>query len=640
MKRLLLFETTAQLRKFLRRFDAHNPENIWMALSPEADYAAECIGLTYQQIEDFYDEAELIALGIENYKVVGDFCDTLDQMIHSHLSDVPEVKYLSTHQSFHSWKILFDAILNRTFALKAMVESVKPDEIVSFKDVSIERRDGLSFRSGSAFRSVLPIVAEHYQVRLTQMPAAMVDWQSLQSHQQRVGWLLHRLPGGWCIANALTWLMQERSKVSNSDFDEGQPVLVVTEMGYDVDYVVEKWRTENIGPVIMLGNIFRPFKTPVRENQMLKEKLTKMWDSTECQRRLAPYFNINGLDCYSIAYPRLHYFIFVLLPKSLNQAQFARTILDRLERGAVLSILQPVACEVARHLGIPSVIYQHGSCGYMDAPIFEHIHLYPNDYFFCYGEDIVKFLAKPVPSAHRSPDKYRAKPIAIGSAALDSISQAKNDTPSSYLPSQTRKSRKVIYAPSSLMGDQRYHTNYIYPDIWYWRLERELIEIFGRFPEIQFIAKLHPIDRVKNPIDDWFRQNPLPNVRIVRDVPFPKFLHDADLFIMDHPSTTLVQALTTNKKIILYADRTFFRFDPHALELIRKRVVLSETKEQFFKDIERVLGEDDWALPEPVNDEFLRGYGTHLNDGRSAERAVQALVGLAEKSFSAKFRGH
>ena len=115
-------------------------------------------------------------------------------------------------------------------------------------------------------------------------------------------------------------------------------------------------------------------------------------------------------------------------------------------------------------------------------------------------------------------------------------------------------------------------------------------------------------------------------------MPFRDFLHDADLFIMDHPSTTLVQALTTNKKIILYADRTFLRFDPHALELVKKRAVFSETREHFFKDMERVLGKDDWALPEPVNDEFLRGYGTYLNDGQSAERAVQTLIDLARKS--------
>ncbi len=633
MKRLLLFETAPQLKKLLRRFDAHDAANIWVALSPEADYASECAGLTYRQIEDFYDEAELIALGIENYKAVSDFCDTLDQILQSYLSDIPEIKYFSTHQLFHSWKILFDAIINRTFALKAAIENIKPDEIVSFKDVSIERSDGLSFLSGSAFRSVLPVAAEHYQIKLTQIPAAKVDWQSLTSHRQRLGWFLYRLPGGWRIIDALVWLMPARSKAISPDFDKGQPVLVVTESGYDVDYVVEKWRTENIGPVIMLGNRLKASKAPARERQTLKRRLTQMWDSGDCQQRLAAYFTINGLDCYPIAYSRLHCFFFLILPESLNRARFTHSILSKLEKGVVLSLLEPIACEVARHLGIPSVVHQHGGlCGYAEAPIYEHMELYPSDYYFCNGDGIVKFLAKPVPSAHRSPDKHRAKPIAIGSAALDSLVHIKDGTPSNYPPNQTRKSRKVIYVPSSLMGDWRYHSYHMSPDIWYWRLEQEIIKIFGHFPEIQFIAKLYPKEFVNNPIDDWLRQNPLPNVKIVREVPFSKFLHDADLFIIDSPTTTLVQAVTTNKKIILYADRTFFRFDPYALELAKKRVVFSETKEQFFRDIERVLGEDDWTLPEPVNDEFLKGYGTYLNDGKSAERAVRTLVELAEKS--------
>ncbi|MFC1986971.1 hypothetical protein ACFLVH_00245 [Chloroflexota bacterium] len=638
MKRLLLFETAAQLKKLLRRFAADNPGNILVALSPEADYAGECSGLSYRQIEDFYNEAELIALGIENYKVVGDFCDTLDQLLKSHLSDIPEIKYISAHQSFHAWKILFDAILNRTFALKAAIDNFKPDEIVSFKDVSMEGRDGFGFLSGSAFRSLVPVVAEHYHIKLIQMPAAMLDWQSLIGYRQRASWLLHRFSGGWRIANALTRLTQRHSTVSSSDIDKEQlkfkkerPVLVVTEMGYDIAYVVEKWQSKNIGPVIMLTNKSSAPQARAPETQALRKRLTKMWATTECRTRLAPYFNINGMDCYPVAYPRLHYFLFRFLPRSLNWVRFVHGVLSKLEKCIVLNVLEPVICEVARRLGIPSVTYQHGGfVGYMDAPIFEYVNLYPNDYFFCYGEDIVKFLAEPVPSAHRSPDKHRAKPIAIGSAALDAMAQVKDKIPSNHPQDRSGKYQKVIYVPSSLFGDQRYHTNYIYPDIWYWRLQQEIIKILGHFPEIQLIAKLHPRDIVKNPIYDWFRKNPLPNVKIIRDTPFIKLLHEADLFIMDHPSTTLVQALTTNKKIILYNDRTFFRFDPQAAELVRKRVLFSETREQFLKDIESVLGEEDWALPEPTNDEFLKAYGTYINDGGSAGRAVQVLINLAE----------
>ncbi|MFC1986973.1 hypothetical protein ACFLVH_00255 [Chloroflexota bacterium] len=60
-------------------------------------------------------------------------------------------------------------------------------------------------------------------------------------------------------------------------------------------------------------------------------------------------------------------------------------------------------------------------------------------------------------------------------------------------------------------------------------------------------------------------------------------------------------------------------------------MIFSDNREQFFKDIEIVLGEANWTLPEPVNDEFLKAYGTHLNDGRSAERAVRQLADLAGK---------
>lgn len=633
MKRLLLFETAPQIKKLLSHYAADDPGNIWVALSPEADYAAECAGLTYRQVEEFYDETKLIALGIENYRTVGDFCDTVDRLLQDYLCDIPEIKYISTHQAFHSWKTLFDAIIDRTFALKAVVEAVSPDEIVSFRDVTIERRDGFTFSSGSAFRSVLPVVAGYYDIKLTQIPATLLDWQSLTGWRQKAAWLVHRLPGGVYIATRLTWLKRKRPEKIPAEPDKGQPTLVAADAGHDVDLVVERWRAENAGPVIMLGDVFGSYKAPTPEKRLLKKKLNEMWYSEECQQKLAPFFNINEFDCYPVVRPRLHFYFSRFLPRSLEWASFVRQVLENTSRSVVLSNLEPVACEVARQLGIPSVTHQHGGlCGYAEAPIYEHMELYPGDYFFCYGEGIVRFLEKPVASAYRSTEKHRARPVAVGSAALDSIAQVKVGTPPNYPPNQTRKSRKVIYAPSSLMGDWRHHTYHSHPDIWYWRLEQEAIKIFGRFPDIKCIAKLYPREFTTNPLDDWFRQNTLPNVKIVRDLPFTDFLNDADLFIIDCPTTTLVQAVPTNKKIILYTDRAFFRLDPRALELLKKRVVFSDSKEQFLEDIERVLGEDDWTLPEPVNDEFLKGYGTHLNDGRSAERAVRVLVDLAIKN--------
>ena len=102
-----------------------------------------------------------------------------------------------------------------------------------------------------------------------------------------------------------------------------------------------------------------------------------------------------------------------------------------------------------------------------------------------------------------------------------------------------------------------------------------------------------------------------------------------ELFIIDSPATTLLQALTTNKKIIAFADKRFMHFKPEAVALLNKRVIFSTSKAEFLQDIATALKEPDWKPPEPINEEFLRAYGTYLNDGHSAQRSAQALFDLA-----------
>jgi len=91
----------------------------------------------------------------------------------------------------------------------------------------------------------------------------------------------------------------------------------------------------------------------------------------------------------------------------------------------------------------------------------------------------------------------------------------------------------------------------------------------------------------------------------------------------------LLEALTTAKLIITFVDSRWVRLDPAAAALLRKRMILSASGERFLRDIAAMLSQADWSLPEPVNDEFLMEYGTYLNDGHSAERAVNLLRELA-----------
>ena len=105
-----------------------------------------------------------------------------------------------------------------------------------------------------------------------------------------------------------------------------------------------------------------------------------------------------------------------------------------------------------------------------------------------------------------------------------------------------------------------------------------------------------------------------------------------DMFIIDSLGTTLLQALVTDKPVVVFADQRFMHLCAGAEALLRKRVILSKTRDEFLENIAAALQKPRWSRVASVNDEFLQSFGTHQNDGRSTDRALKVLCELAERN--------
>jgi hypothetical protein len=184
---------------------------------------------------------------------------------------------------------------------------------------------------------------------------------------------------------------------------------------------------------------------------------------------------------------------------------------------------------------------------------------------------------------------------------------------------------RVVYVMTKIMGDQRYFSWHILPDIAYWRLQRSVIELCCRSPRVQLTAKLFPGEARTNPLESWIREQGFENCRIVRDRPFTEVMAGADLLIVDNPATTLLQALSTRARVITFAEAPFMRFFPEAAALLERRARVATSKADLLRAIEEALVELEAGGEAPLGDEFLRSFGTHEGDGRSAERAAAAI---------------
>jgi hypothetical protein len=262
----------------------------------------------------------------------------------------------------------------------------------------------------------------------------------------------------------------------------------------------------------------------------------------------------------------------------------------------------------ARGAGVPTAVHQHGGfLGYPEVPAARIHELACSDAYLAYGEGVTRWIET---------QRVSVDPVAVGSSALDSLrGAARTDA------------RTVVYAPTMLMGDARYFSRHIYPDIWYWRLQRIVVERCARLAPERVLVKLPPAEPAQSPLARWIADREFPNVDVVRDVAFADVVADAGLVVLDSPATTLLQALAAGVPVVAFADSQWMTFHADAVEQLRRTASFSTDVEAFLEEVERAIA----APPQPDDHTFLREYGTHLDDGRSAQRAAAALETLATR---------
>jgi hypothetical protein len=116
--------------------------------------------------------------------------------------------------------------------------------------------------------------------------------------------------------------------------------------------------------------------------------------------------------------------------------------------------------------------------------------------------------------------------------------------------------------------------------------------------------------------------------RIVSDMPFTELLRAFDAVVFDIPSTAMLEAMQTDRPMLVMADSRCITLLPEARQSLRRRVRLAEDPDEFIEALGEFLALD-YEAERNADREFIRSYGTHLDDGHSADRAARAVIELA-----------
>ena len=391
---------------------------------------------------------------------------------------------------------------------------------------------------------------------------------------------------------------------------------------YKSNSIISAFKKGKKKKVISLGGITRNWKHVMSSASYsifiycYPDKILPKYNRTMESSNIIGEHNFNGLELKSIInnliniIEKTYSTMLIAYNKSLRLVKKSDIIIYSVLINPWLKFL----AHLAQSNNVKVIAYQHGEQGiYNQDCLFPFYDEFPYaDYYFSFGEGVSKEYSKYI-----SKTRWFKQPITIGSASLDRLNSARKTKEEyilyvsckyffNYLPFINLAgpyNGLDVASDFKLYNAQKIISNYL----------NELAMKRGE----KVIWKLdpHPI-RGNVPFEVEHIQ------KISTESNFRELLKSASLVILDSPTTTCLEACTTTKPLFLYLPNPM---RAEAQEAIEKRAVIGRTPEELVGKIDVYINSGKY--PADVNNrDFLRKFGTYLDDGRSVDRAIEFLL--------------
>jgi hypothetical protein len=612
-----------------------------LALNPPVHYLLERQGVAANRLEDYHSEDELQTFGFTLLAVIDEVCEIVDETLLEHVEVFRRFDLKVGSLSWYEIKNLINSVAIPTFITRRMLEAEAPQEVRYFGTRGGLTSESLAYVDESPWPYVVPMVCNVMGVHSAEEPLVGPQGgeQPLRSTFDRGSIGLPRLRS---LFSRIIGTRRTRNH-SLPVNGRGQTLLVLS-TGYSMKYVVDILRQSHeleivrfslrspacVQPIVPSGpSQYLPAELPT----LLDDRLRTAWERVKSDKRMKDALTFLGSDVSDVVGKRLHYLFNHVATEMLRTALQTEEVINRFEPAAMVAtnmpLLERVAMHTARRRGVPTVVYQHGATG---GVVLTETHgsfvkyqtdLRWSDWAFTFGDGDSRYYSRSYPDA--------AKPVSVGSAALDEVRGRKTG-----IREKRREKRAlglksdvpaIFYVPTSMDGYLRpIPARNRSPSLMF-EIERAIADFFSQFPDFQFVFKMHAV-HVESPISRYIEDRGYSNCKVIRQ-PFRKLLHLADAFVADFPSTSFLEMLTTDRPILFCGHELPQKFNPEKwhpsiLPMWKERVLYAEQLDEFLEMLRGFLRKGDFS-PVKSSDEMLRLFGTHLDDGKSAERAIIEL---------------
>lgn len=608
----------------------------FVAIRPEAAMVFQQKNIPYLKLDDFYEAQFLLGRYDQILSAEWTWAMWIDQYLRHSVVEFAEADFRPALAHFFYLKIMLDQLLICSHALTEFLRKRTPSEIYYVQKPTTSIRWNLLFQE-SLYLRLVPEIAESLEIpiRILQSPSDSDGPE--ESVPAPIGWLranVRRLlprSGKYQLAVLRQCGLQALMQYWKSLPAATVPVLMLGNPGYDVIALLPHLVARGVRPVFDSCLVDRE-KNAENLDTQLRRTLHSLWPDCAQNIQFAALFETLGCPNHAVIDQRLMYWWTQIIPEDWELFKRAREMFTSRSFAGVLATQAHAHREVpiamaARSNGLPLTVCQHGI-----GPLGKNSHFAWTDMVLAtnmltYGlsaSSNLQFSTQSIPN-----DTF-AQLVAVGSARLDCARRRAS-------PKRTRSLRQrlmrtsggkplILYIPTMFNGHDDYLGSGHLPDIVYFEMQQRVIDRFCQHPEVHLVYKnFVGADRVTNPISTYIGLK-LSNYTLIDDVKLVDLVWAVDVIICDYPGTALLEASLTNKPILAYVDRTGLNVSNNSWANLEKRLMLSETRNEFVAAIERFLAEPVLSEVGCPDDGFLKGHATSTNDGQSAARAAKAIA--------------
>ena len=635
-RELIFCESALEAEHLLAEGSVH--ARVVVPLAPAAAARLIAAGVDYPRIEDFYSDEELCAGAADRFAALARWADDVDRSLQDVVPEFRDASFPPARLYFFFLAWLANAVFIRSHALTRLADALVPSTMSWFEapalgdDVDVDL--GYFSSRVSLWKLCLPHWTRDHEIAVAPRPG-LADSRVSDAVDRRIGPPPRGLGRHRAIIRREGVRGYGRRVTATLSAPLMRPLRRTPSLRGSVVLLQDGHDVGALAPVLRRRlPCVRWTDAPVEPDRSVLDVATRLraaWGAVTTMADVRDAFRVDGADFWPVVEGRMRRFWEDIVPAMWGHYRAAHRLMSAQRPAIVVASYaeapwQAPTLEAARALGIPTAIYQHGGMlGVCELPVFRDTDRRVADHMLVYGDGVKAYLDDD-DARHATP---RATSIVVGSARLDALRRRAPSAARRFARSVPRLRRPVVlYIAEQLRGNAHYLNCNGYPDVSFHELQARFIALFREFPAIRFLYKVFA-DHVPNPIPDAAAG--APNIEMVGllERRVTTLMWDADLIVLDMPSTALLECLLTPNPIVVFADARSLRMREEAKRLLRRRCTLAETPDAFLAEVRRMLEARAFAPLARPDDAFLRAYGTHLNDGRAAERAADAICRLA-----------